>query len=53
MYNDVKLKPCPFCGYNEFDIFDNCDSQATAIYCKNCPGGVEDHTKTIVELIEI
>lgn len=41
---------CPFCGSTEFDFFEGSESQATAIYCRKCPCGLEDSEKTIEEL---
>ena len=49
----ITLKPCPLCGCGNFDIFDDSDSPANAIYCISCPYGVEDDTKTIEELVSI
>jgi len=45
-----KLKPCPLCLCNEFELCENTNAQATAIYCTNCAYGVEDSTKTLDEL---
>ncbi len=44
---------CPFCGGDDFTGFDNCDSQATALYCDHCPAGMEDSRKTLTELIAL
>ncbi len=44
---NADLLPCPFCGSREFDVLDNSNNQATAIYCKDCPASVEDNTITI------
>lgn len=47
---NADLLPCPFCGSKDFDLFDNSNNQATAIYCKSCPAGVEDNTMTLDDL---
>lgn len=51
--DSVNLLFCPLCGGTEFIEFGWSDDQPTAIYCKNCPYGVEDGTKNIKELREI
>ena len=51
--SDTFLKKCPLCGGTEFDVYENSPYQCNAIYCKKCPYGVEDCTKTIEELRKI
>jgi transcription elongation factor Elf1 len=36
-----ELLPCPFCGCKKFDCIADSDSHAAAIYCKECPAGVQ------------
>jgi Lar family restriction alleviation protein len=43
-----KLKPCPFCGSERLKLHQD----SVAIYCKDCPGGVEDWEIGIEELIK-
>ena len=50
---ETNLLPCPLCGGIEFDEFEGDDSQVTAIFCCNCPYGVDDYTKTLKELRKI
>jgi len=50
---DTVNLPCPFCGSTEVEFFENSHNQATAIYCKNCPAGLEDNTKSVDELRDI
>lgn len=46
----MHLLPCPLCGCDEFDIFDDSDSQVAAIYCMKCPYGVEEAGSTVEKL---
>jgi len=48
--DDTVNMPCPFCGSVDVEFAKNALNQATAIYCKNCPAGLEDNTKTVDEL---
>ena len=47
---NADLLPCPFCGCKDFDVFKGDSGQVTAIYCKDCPAGVEDSTITLEKL---
>lgn len=38
-----ELRPCAFCGSTNMTIIPESDSQCQAIYCDDCPGGVEDN----------
>jgi hypothetical protein len=51
--SDILLKPCPLCLCEEFELEENSDLQATAVYCTNCAYGVEDSSKSLEELIEL
>ena len=46
----IELKPCPFCGCHELDVYEESDLQPTAIYCQECPAGVE-HTGIDIEIL--
>lgn len=35
-----KIKSCPYCGSNG-EYYPDSDGQSAAIYCENCPLGVE------------
>lgn len=47
------LQPCPFCGSTNITEYPQSDSQASAIYCDDCPCGVEDSDKPMEELREL
>lgn len=36
-----ELRPCPYCG-NKAEYYPEDDGQASAIYCEECPLGVEE-----------
>ena len=46
----LKMLPCPFCGSENIEEYPNNHYQATAVYCKDCPAGLEDNKKTVDEL---
>jgi hypothetical protein len=49
---DAILLPCPFCGGgNLYKFKKNIDSQKTAIYCDDCPSGMEDNRLTWEEMV--
>ena len=45
--------PCPVCGYEDFETYHNSSGQATALYCNNCPYGLEDSRYELKDLIKI
>lgn len=49
----MKLLYCPICGNEDFEEYEGNDNQVAAIYCIECPYGVEDSTKTLQELRKI
>lgn len=49
MKNNIML-PCPFCGSKDIDIIKESDYWRNAIWCKDCPAGIEDCDKTLDEL---
>jgi len=48
----MKLKPCPYCNGHATAVLPSSMS-ATAIYCDDCPLGMEDDRFTIEQLSEM
>lgn len=42
---------CPLCGGTDFTQQENSDYRVTAIYCNNCPYGVEDSSMSLDEIL--
>lgn len=45
-----ELHACRFCGSDQIEEFEGDDEQVTAIYCIDCPAGLEDNYVTLDEL---
>ena len=50
--NEVELNPCPYC-YSEAKYYANSESQTGAIYCTECPLGVEHSDMSYTELAKV
>lgn len=47
---NAELLPCPYCGCKDLDVIEGNLGQAPAIYCNDCPAGVEDNTISVDKL---
>jgi len=53
IFHIEEIQPCPFCGSKNVSEYPGSDMQAPAIYCDECPAGLEDTNKSIEELKEL